>query len=239
MKSPLSGELCSSAPNTIVIVVESAEGAGFAGGIFSFQRSEGFELLKSFPGNSGLTLDASKTGYSLTVGAGGGTPFAIVDGQACSTRSWMACTYPPRSQAEKTTRLVDVVWPGSHDSGMASLEYGNSDTKTDAKEANNDKNCSSWQFLFNYATEQVFRLSPAQPASIIEQLEGGMRYLDFRIGWDGQNWRILHTNYSYDLLKHNLQDVASGHRIIPRSRSSSTSTTCASATRPPIPAPRL
>ncbi len=145
---------------------------------------------------------------------------ATSDGSGnCLWWNWMACAYPAGSAAEANARLMDVVWPGTHDSGTAAL----STEEPDLYKVKSS--CSAWgessafaKFVEEVAPQDVQKLAVAQTDSLREQLDSGIRYLDIRAAWNpngpgGGAWQIVHTMFSRASLMSEMESVAvwAGH----------------------------
>jgi hypothetical protein len=137
-------------------------------------------------------------------------------GGNCLWWNWVSCAYPAGSAAEAKARLMDVVWPGTHDSGTAALG---------TEESNLYKvksSCTAWgeggpvaEYFEEAEPQDVQKLAVAQTDSLREQLDSGIRYLDIRSAWNPNSgqWQIVHTMFSRASLTSEMQSVAvwAGH----------------------------
>jgi hypothetical protein len=134
----------------------------------------------------------------------------------CLWWNWMVCAYPTGSAAEANARLMDVVWPGTHDSGTAALSTEDSDLYKVKS------SCTAWgeggavaEYFEEAEPQDVQKLAVAQTDSLREQLDSGIRYLDIRSAWNPNSgqWQIVHTMFSRASLMSEMESVAvwAGH----------------------------
>ena len=143
-------------------------------------------------------------------------------GGVCQPWNWMTCVYTP-GQADEV-RLMDVLWPGTHDSGTALLDA--SPWYRDNPEnvgVNDDTNCAARRIVDPWlGAAGVQRWAVAQRLTLRQQLDAGVRYLDIRAVWDNGHgtgdltdpgakhvprWTIGHTSLSAEDLKAALATV--------------------------------
>lgn len=203
---------CDLSTNAIVVAFDGLGQSYHAGGVFRFQRG-GLDQLALFQGNFGFGLASVPSDYTLAVGISEASvqPWIVnVGGRGCYTTQWMECMFGPGNPRPDSTRLVDVVWPGSHDSGTAGLLMESYDK--------NSTSCSQYHSVFGVVPAAVYGLAVNQTGTLREQLERGIRYLDLRTSFDTSSgeWRLVHTLFSGNALATELQDVAHWAATHPR-----------------------
>eukprot|EP00128_Syssomonas_multiformis_P014227 Colp12_sorted_trinity150504_noHs@27332 len=84
--------------------------------------------------------------------------------------------------------LLDITLPGTHDSGAYWLDHKFAPGE--------DEKIQYWVKLGDKFKIPAYNLiaqwALAQRETFYEQLSGGIRYLDIRACWDGQDWRTMH-----------------------------------------------
>ena len=126
--------------------------------------------------------------------------------KTCATTepaTWMGCIVS-RDPGFADTPLSDIAIPGAHDAGTFNLDASDFDTQSGSS-------CTSYNPIFPKVAGLVKRWSEAQNIDFTNQLDDGVRYLDFRVAYTGnaaQGWRIVHTQFSNDSLRGDLSSIA-------------------------------
>ena len=236
--APKYGALIDNAfPNTLVEPCGTAKNNLFVLGFDNLANYRHGAQLLNFDGNLSTvaTLDG---GQGLNTGPITGVKNSIQIGSAsisnlpqpCPTYNWMTCVFPPPGSARpaRDAKLSDVVLPGTHDTGTSSISTDLADLATTG-----GPSCGGGSEIVNtvkgyvkkyvpgianaadsivlpIVTSKVQGLAIAQPTSIREQLDSGIRYLDLRVGYDPieNRWRFVHSMYSRGGIQDDLQDIA-------------------------------
>jgi hypothetical protein len=140
----------------------------------------------------------SRISFDLNQGVGGESIYL------CARKdmsNWMAKLAPKIYN----TQLNAIMLPGTHDSGTSTL----TPSSQIAPDAPSELGWVSKNLPFVPVKSLMYRWSYTQRQTISEQLEAGIRYLDFRVCWDDQNQvtKIVHALYG-DLVTNAINQVA-------------------------------
>lgn len=99
---------------------------------------------------------------------------------------------------KKSKKITDIAIPGSHDCGTFAL-----DKNLPAGPDNSDilQSLGNNPILGSFVKSIIFRWSTTQHSSVLDQLNLGIRYLDFRIAKIQEKYRILHGLYGTDIFE--------------------------------------
>jgi hypothetical protein len=172
--------------------------------VWRWQKGATPGLLARLPGGVGISAAHATNTISYSELS---MPSSRSNDGSCTTWEWMTCVFEPGSSKESSTKLLDVVWPGTHDSGTASLSTLAADLDAVQSEI---KACSGYIRGSEFVSNVIQKLAVTQSTSLREQLDGGIRYLDLRAGWNPKTnrWQIVHTIFSRGWLDTELQDIA-------------------------------
>ena len=203
--------------NNACIVVSDVLGHGVGG--IAFDASH----LNDGPTSHTLSL----VDYPYASGTTNATAPAVAPDGSCETWNWMTCVYKPGVSDD--VRLMDVLWPGTHDSGTGMLS-GDSAYRDvpPGSDITHTTDCSAAPITdFAEHPDDVQRWAVTQRTTPRQQLENGIRYLDFRAGWDAgvgiptpgtpphpAQWAVVHSSFSPSPLFQTMRSVndwATGH----------------------------
>jgi hypothetical protein len=157
----------------------------------------------------GAAQSAQHVNRSLVAadGANQGVRPSMAVAKACATShpaNWMGCVIA-KDPGFANTPLSEVAIPGAHDSGTFNLSEKDFDTQSGS-------DCTSYSPVFAADPTLVTKWSEAQNIDYTEQLNDGVRYFDVRVAYTGnaqQGWRIVHTQFSRDPLRSDINTIAS------------------------------
>jgi len=159
---------------------------------------------------TGLLVVGASSALSGTAQAAGTSnrpirPSPAVAALCASTKAarWMGCI-TAEDPGFANTPLSEVAIPGAHDSGTFNLDETDFDTQSGS-------DCTSYNPVFASVPALVKQWSEAQSIGYARQLDDGVRYLDVRVAFTGneeQGWRIVHTQFSNDPLRTDMTTIA-------------------------------
>lgn len=220
------GERCGVAANNL-FVLGFDNLANYRHGAQLLNFDGGLKTVATLDGGQGLNTGPI-TGVKNSIQVGSASISDVP--QPCPTYNWMTCVFPPPGSARpaRDAKLSDVVWPGTHDTGTSSISTDLADLATTGgpscgggseivdkvkalvkKYVPGIANAAD-SVVLPIVTSKVQGLAIAQPASIREMLDNGVRYLDLRVGYDPVEgrWRFVHSMYSRGGIANDLQDIA-------------------------------
>ena len=149
--------------------------------------------------------------------------------------NWMSCLYKSGTPQAASTTLSTLAIPGTHDSGTygipgsSTYDTGSSDCTNYQSWQNISGAVDNWvnglhlssvdtwlmekaleplvNQLQNTVNQSVAAMAKTQTMNLTQQLNAGIRYLNLRVAWDGNQWRIVHTLFSTETLTQTLDQI--------------------------------
>ncbi len=203
---PNIAEPCVSAASTFLLGADGVSSGDHAADIYQVGGLPHRLALDEFPGGelgqAGFELDAQAVSHGsgddrVVVDVDDGPGPGQLSGVCPDPRSWMQC----RFQNGADVPLWDVTFPGTHDSATVNLGQ--------VLELNETGGCSHLsQPLAALGNGITRNWAVSQTLNIREQLEAGIRYLDFRAAYARGDWWPIHSLLSQSELEQEINTVA-------------------------------
>ena len=203
---PSIAEPCVSAASTFLVGADGVSSGDHATDIYKVGGAWHDLAVEEFPGGelgqAGFQLTAGDVSHGLgedkvTIDVDDGAGPGQLSGVCPDPRSWMQC----RFQNGDDVPLWDVTFPGSHDSATVNLGQ--------VLETDETGGCSHLSQPLAALGDAITRnWAVSQTLNVREQLEAGVRYLDFRAAYAKGDWWPIHSLLSQSDLRQEVDTVA-------------------------------